>query len=54
MVLYDARRGSPTYRKLSEFHIGPMRPALVMVSPGVWHGVQNVADETSILINVID
>ena len=54
VVLYDAREGSPTHGKLNEFRIGPPRPALVVVPPGVWHGVQNVADGTSILINVVD
>jgi len=26
----------------------------MVLPPGVWHDVQNVADETSILTNVVD
>lgn len=54
IVLYDAREGSPTFGALNEFRFGTIRPALVTVPPRVWHGVQNVAQTTSIVLNLVD
>jgi dTDP-4-dehydrorhamnose 3,5-epimerase len=53
IVLYDARRGSPTYGRLNQFRFGAVRPALVTVPAGIWHGVQNVASSPSILLNLV-
>jgi dTDP-4-dehydrorhamnose 3,5-epimerase len=39
---------------LNEFRLGMMRPGLVVVPPKVWHGVQNLADEPSSLVNLVD
>ncbi len=54
VVLYDARKNSPTYKKLNVFRIGTARPALVIVPPGVWHGVENISSEPSLLLNLAD
>src|SRR4051812_47862248 len=54
IVLYDGRESSPTYRNVSEFRFGGMRPALLCVPPGVWHGVQNLSTEPAILLNLVD
>ncbi|HKQ99854.1 MAG TPA: hypothetical protein VJT09_04225 [Pyrinomonadaceae bacterium] len=54
VVLFDARLKSPTHRLVNEFHAGPMNPALIIVPPGVWHGIQNVAQEPSCLINLVN
>jgi dTDP-4-dehydrorhamnose 3,5-epimerase len=54
IVLYDAREDSPTRGQVSEFRFGAMRPGLVCVPPGVWHGVQNMASEPAILLNLVD
>ncbi len=54
VVLYDARLKSPTYRLVNEFLIGPIRPALIVVPPGVWHGLQSGFDERSLVINLVD
>lgn len=54
IVLYDARRESPTYQLVSEYLIGTERPALLIVPPGVWHGVQNISDETAVVLNLVD
>ena len=40
IVLYDARRDSPTYGLLNKFNVGLANPLLVIVPPRVWHGVQ--------------
>jgi dTDP-4-dehydrorhamnose 3,5-epimerase len=55
VVLYDARPGSPTHGRVNEFRLGPARPALLVVPPGVWHGVQNAqVAEPSVLLNAVD
>jgi dTDP-4-dehydrorhamnose 3,5-epimerase len=54
IVLFDARSNSPTYRLINEFRIGLIRPSLIVVPPGVWHGIQNIAKESSCLINLVD
>jgi dTDP-4-dehydrorhamnose 3,5-epimerase len=54
IVLYDAREDSPTFGLINEFTFGAIRPALVIVPPQVWHGVQNVADGPSTILNLVD
>ena len=54
IVLYDGREGSPTYGTLNEFRLGPVRPAVLIVPPRVWHGVQNAGAEPVVLINAVD
>jgi dTDP-4-dehydrorhamnose 3,5-epimerase len=54
IVLYDARESSPTFGVLNEFRFGTIRPALVIVPPRVWHGVQNVALAASVVLNLVD
>jgi len=55
IVLYDARSDSSTYGQLNTFIYGSHRPAMVVVPPRVWHGVQAL-DKTgpSSLINIVD
>jgi dTDP-4-dehydrorhamnose 3,5-epimerase len=54
IVLYDAREGSPTAGRLTHHLFGTPRPALVVVPPLVWHGVQNIGPGDAALINVVD
>lgn len=54
IVLYDARQGSRTFGTINEFRWGSMRPALICVPAGVWHGVQNDSKETASLLNIVD
>lgn len=54
VVIYDARRDSPSYGQLNEFRLGVQRPMLIIVPPKLWHGVQNDGDETAVLLNVVD
>jgi dTDP-4-dehydrorhamnose 3,5-epimerase len=53
IVLYDARQGSSTHGRLNQFRFGSVRPALVTVPAGIWHGVQNIANEQSVLLNLV-
>lgn len=54
VVVYDARRTSPSHGKVNEFCVGSGRPTLIRVPPGVWHAVQNINDGPSGVINVVD
>jgi dTDP-4-dehydrorhamnose 3,5-epimerase len=54
VILFDARSTSPTYKLINEFRIGLMRPTLIVIPPGVWHGVQNISQEVGCLINLVD
>jgi len=54
IVLYDAREGSKTKGLLNVFHYGSCRPGIVVVPPGVWHGVMNVGADMALLVNLTD
>lgn len=54
IVLYDARPASPTSGMRNEFRFGEHRPALVIVPPGVFHGIVNLSDEPSSILNLVD
>lgn len=42
VVLHDPREDSPTEGQTDVLHLSPMRPTLVVIPPGIWHGVQNM------------
>lgn len=54
VVLYDGREDSPTYGLLNEFRLGTLRPAIITIPPKVWHGIQNIHTEISIILNLVD
>lgn len=54
LVLYDARPDSPTFGSTSEHRVGTLRPTLIVVPPGVWHGVKSFGPEPGVLINIVD
>ena len=54
IVLFDAREGSRTHGRLTELRHGLTRPALVVVPPGVWHGIQNLSSAPSVVLNLVD
>lgn len=54
VVLYDARKGSPTEGQLAKYRIGTESPKLIVVPPGVWHGVKNTGPNPAIVINAVD
>jgi len=54
IVLYDARAGSLTEQRVNVFRCGTIRPALIVVPPGVWHGVQNLGAAPALLLNLPD
>ena len=54
IVLYDSRAGSATRGLVNEFRLGDRRPGLVVIPPGVWHGVQNLQATESRVLNLVD
>lgn len=54
VVLFDARADSPTTGAIATIRMGERRPGIVTVPPGVYHGVRNIADGESLLVNVVD
>jgi dTDP-4-dehydrorhamnose 3,5-epimerase len=54
IALYDSRSGSSTRGLVNEFRLGERRPGLVVIPPGVWHGVQNLLATESRVLNLVD
>jgi len=54
VVLYDARVGSRTHGVVAEHRLGPQRPTLLVVPPGVYHGVKALGAQASMLVNMVD
>ena len=54
VVLYDDRSDSPTRKMLNQFHLSHLRPSLVRIPPGIWHGIQNMEHGPSAFINYFD
>ncbi len=54
IVLYDPRPESPTFGQVNEFRVSYIRPQLIIVPPKVYHGVQNIGPDTSLLLNMVD
>ena len=51
MVMYDDRERSETRGRLMEMHFGDPRPGLLVIPPGVWHGLQNVGTLDALFVN---
>jgi dTDP-4-dehydrorhamnose 3,5-epimerase len=54
VVLYDARAGSPSHGRVNDLRFAAERTALVVIPPGVWHGVRNLSGSRSMLLNIPD
>jgi dTDP-4-dehydrorhamnose 3,5-epimerase len=54
VVLFDDRAGSPTQGKVNELHLSRFRPSTLLIPPFVWHGIQNIENQTSGFINFFD
>jgi len=52
LVLYDARKASPTYQEINEFFVGLSDPSVVQIPPLVYHGFQAVGNQEVIVINI--
>ncbi len=52
VVLYDARKESPTYNTLIELFIGEKNPMLISVPPGIYHGFKAIGTETAFFLSI--
>ena len=54
IVLFDGRQDSATHGRINEFRFGAVRPALLVIPPGVFHGVRNISPEPALLLNLVN
>ncbi len=54
VVLFDGRMDSPSHGVVAEYRLGSERPALIVLPPGVWHGVKALGDQPALIINIVD
>lgn len=54
VVLYDGREDSATQTRLEVLYCSPMHPTLLVIPPGVWHGLQNLEATPSAFVNFFD
>lgn len=51
LVLFDARKDSPTRDNIQEIFLGPDNHNLVTIPPGVWNGFKGIAVHPSLVCN---
>jgi dTDP-4-dehydrorhamnose 3,5-epimerase len=51
VVLYDDREGGKSRGRLMELHAGDARPCLIVIPPGVWHGLQCLGHSDALVLN---
>ena len=54
LALWDGRDTSPTKGASEIIRIGAIRPVMVIVPPGVWHGLRNESGQPAGYLNVQD
>jgi len=52
VVLYDGREESRTRGMVNELHAGDARPCLLVLPPGIWHGLQNLGSQEALVLNM--
>ncbi len=52
VVVYDARRDSPTYRQVNEFKVSERNPGLLAIPPDLYHGWKVLGTEEAFIINM--
>jgi dTDP-4-dehydrorhamnose 3,5-epimerase len=50
VVLYDSRKGSPTYRQINEFFMGEHNFSILQIPPLVYHGFKGIGTKEAIII----
>ena len=50
VVLYDARKKSPTYKQIKEFFMGEHNLSMLQIPPLVYHGFKGTGTEEAIII----
>ena len=52
VVLYDRRETSPTRGEVNEFFLGERNNSLVLIPPGVLHGMKGIGTDVALIINL--
>jgi len=52
--LYDGRKASPTAGTVWQRVFGQERPLLMVIPPGVWHGVTALGAAPALVLNLVD
>jgi dTDP-4-dehydrorhamnose 3,5-epimerase len=52
IALYDDRPESPTHKMVNTFTFGTNKRALLIIPPGIYHGVANVGKEDAYFVNM--
>ncbi len=52
VALFDRREGSPTCGQVNEFFMGERNPMLLVIPPGVYHGMKGIGAEPAYLVNI--
>jgi len=53
LVVYDARKDSPTHKEVGEFIISLDDPILVQIPPLVYHGFKCIGDSEAVVVNTV-
>lgn len=51
MVLYDARKNSPTYKMVNKIYMTEYNRCLLNIPTGVWHANRNVGSQDVVVVN---
>jgi dTDP-4-dehydrorhamnose 3,5-epimerase len=54
LAVFDSRSESPTAGLVNELHLSIARPQLVVIPPGVWHGIIASGSEPALVLNLPD
>lgn len=54
IVVFDGRRGSPTFQKFNEFSVSDRNPGLLTIAPNLYHGWKNIGTTEAVIINMPD
>lgn len=52
IAVFDARRDSPTFRRVNEFTVSEKNPGLLIIPPNLYHGWKNIGISEAIIINM--
>jgi dTDP-4-dehydrorhamnose 3,5-epimerase len=54
LALWDGRTASPTFGAQDIIRFGAAQPCVVIVPPGVWHGLRNESGAPAGYLNIVD
>jgi dTDP-4-dehydrorhamnose 3,5-epimerase len=52
IVVYDARKASPTFDMVNEFKVSERNPGLLVIPPNLYHGWKNIGVDEAFIVNM--